>query len=195
MKLHLFERSGNAYKVRLLLSMLSVPYVKVLLDPAKDELKSPAFLKLSPRGQVPVLEDDGHVFWESTGAMVYLARKHGGEQWLPSGAADAAQVMQWMAFAQNEVLFGLQWARAVVLKLRGGDVEEYRGYGRAGLSLLERHLSQNSWLALGRTTIADIANYPYVSLAPEGGISLEPYPSVTAWLKRVEAVPGWIRRI
>jgi glutathione S-transferase len=195
MKLHLFERSGNAYKVRLLLSMLNVPYEKVLLDPAKGELRSPAFLKLSPRGQVPVLEDDGHVFWESTGAMVYLARKHGGEQWLPTGAADAAQVMQWMAFAQNEVLFGLQWARAVVLKLRGGNVEEYRGYGRAGLALLEQHLSQHAWLALGRTTIADIANYPYVSLAPEGGIPLEPYPSVTAWLKRVEAVPGWIRRI
>lgn len=195
MKLHLFERSGNAYKVRLLLSMLNVPYEKVLLDPATGELRSPAFLKLNPRGQVPVLEDDGHVFWESTGAMVYLARKHGGEPWLPSDAAGMAQVMQWMAFAQNEVLFGLQWARAVVLKLRGGDVEEYRGYGRAGLAILEQQLSTNQWLALERPTIADIANYPYVSLAPEGGIALAPYPSVVAWVRRVEALPGWIKRV
>jgi len=195
MKLHLFERSGNAYKLRLLLSMLKVPYDKVLLDPAKGELKSPEFLKLNPRGQVPVLEDGGNVFWESTGAMVYLARKHGSEQWLPVDAAGLAQVMQWMAFAQNEVLFGLQWARAVMLKLRGGDVEEYRGYGRNGLAILERHLALNQWLALGRTTIADIANYPYVSLAPEGGIPLEPYPAVMAWVKRVEALPGWIPRI
>jgi glutathione S-transferase len=195
MKLHLFERSGNAYKVRVLLSMLNVPYEKVLIDPAKGELKSPAFLKLNPRGQVPVLEDEGQVFWESTGAMVYLARKHGGEQWLPGDAAGMAQVMQWMAFAQNEVLFGLQWARAVMLKLRGGDVEEYRGYGRAGLAFLEQHLSKNQWLALGRPTIADVANYPYVSLAPEGGITLEPYPSVIAWVKRVEALPGWIKRV
>lgn len=195
MKLHYFERSGNAYKVRLLLSMLNVPYKKALLDHTKGALKSAAFLKLNPRGQVPVLEDDGHVFWESTGAMVYLARKHGGEQWLPTGAADMAQVMQWMAFAQNEVLFGLQWARAVMLKLRGGDVEEYRGYGRAGLALLEQHLAAHTWLALERPTIADIANYPYVSLAPEGGIALEPYPSVVAWVRRVESLPGWIKRV
>lgn len=195
MKLHMFERSGNAYKVRLLLSMLNVPYEKVLLDHTKGELKSAAFLKLNPRGQVPVLEDDGQVLWESTGAMVYLARKHGGEQWLPSDAAGMAQVMQWMAFAQNEVLFGLQWARAVMLKLRGGDVEEYRGYGRAGLAMLEQHLVKHAWLALDRTTIADIANYPYVSLAPEGGIALEPYPAVIAWVKRVEALPGWIKRV
>ncbi|MBM3341621.1 MAG: glutathione S-transferase family protein [Betaproteobacteria bacterium] len=195
MKLHLFERSGNAYKLRLLLSMLNLPYDKVLLDPAKGELKSAAFLKLNPRGQVPVLEDGGEVFWESTGAMVYLARKFGGETWLPSDAAGLAQVMQWMAFAQNEVLFGLQWARAVVLKLRGGDVEEYRGYGRAGLAILEQHLAKNAWLALNRTTIADIANYPYVSLAPEGGIALEPYPAVLAWVSRVQALPGWIKRV
>lgn len=195
MKLYMFERSGNAYKVRLLLSMLKLPYEKVLLDHTKGELKSPAFLKLNPRGQVPVLEDDGEVFWESTGAMVYLARKHGGDTWLPTDAAGMAQVMQWMAFAQNEVLFGLQWARAVMLKLRGGDVEEYRSYGRAGLAILEQHLAKHEWLALDRATIADIANYPYVSLAPEGGIALEPYPAVIAWVKRVEALPGWIKRV
>lgn len=195
MKLHFFERSGNAYKVRLLLSMLNIPYEKVLLDHTRGELRTAAFLKLNPRGQVPVLEDGGHVFWESTGAMVYLARKHGGEPWLPTDAAGMAQVMQWMAFAQNEVLFGLQWARAVMLKLRGGDVEEYRGYGRAGLAILEQHLAQHDWLALNRPTIADIANYPYVSLAPEGGIALEPYPSVVAWVRRVEALPGWIKRV
>ena len=60
------------------------------------------------------------------------------------------------------------------------------------LYLFER--SGNRWLALGRTTIADIANYLYVSLAPEGCIPLEPYPSVVAWVKRVETLPGRIRR-
>jgi len=68
MKLHLLERSGNADKVRLLLSLLDMPYEKTRSDPAKGELKSPAILTLTPHGQVPVLEDDGHVFWEATGA-------------------------------------------------------------------------------------------------------------------------------
>ncbi len=195
MKLYMFERSGNAYKVRLLLSMLGVPYDKVLMDIAAGEHKRASFLAINPRGLVPVLEDEGRIFWESTGAMVYLARKHGGEQWLPTDAVGLATVMQWMAFAQNEVLYGLQWARAVALKLKSGDIEEYRGYGRAGLALLEQHFARERWLALDRPTIADVACYPYVALAPEGGIALDGSPRVVEWLRRFEALPGWIKRL
>jgi glutathione S-transferase len=57
---------------------------------------------------------------------------------------------------------------------------------------MEDHLAREEWLALGRTTIADIACYPYVKRAPEGEVSLEPYPQVRAWLERCEAVPGWL---
>jgi glutathione S-transferase len=41
-------------------------------------------------------------------------------------------------------------------------------------------------------TIADIAAYSYIAHAPEGGISLEPYPHLRAWLKRVEALPRFL---
>ena len=43
-----------------------------------------------------------------------------------------------------------------------------------------------------RYRIADIACYPYVALAPEGGIELAPYPAVSAWLKRIRALPGHV---
>jgi glutathione S-transferase len=195
MQLYMFDRSGNAYKVRLLLSMLNLPFEKVVVDVRKGDNRKPEFLALNPRGQVPVLVDGDVVLWESTGTLVYLARKHGSDAWLPTDAAGLAQVMQWMAFAQNEVLFGLQWARAVMIGLKTGDVEEYRGYGRDGLTVLERHLAGNRWLALDRPTIADVACYPYISLAPEAGLPLGGYPSIVAWLKRFEALPGWIPRV
>jgi glutathione S-transferase len=53
--------SGNAYKVRILLALLRVPYESVLLDFAQGEHKSPEFLRLNPRGEVPVIEDEGAV--------------------------------------------------------------------------------------------------------------------------------------
>ena len=53
--------------------------------------------------------------------------------------------------------------------------------------------SLRDWLALDRPTIADIACYPYVKRAPEGGLSLAEYPAVKAWLKRCEALPGWLK--
>lgn len=195
MKLYMTPSSGNAYKVRLLLEMLKVPYEKANLDTNKKEHKQAPFLAINPRGQVPALEDDGHIFWDSTACLTYVARKHGGERWLPTDAAGMAEVMQWLALANNELHYGLQWARGVKNNIKTGSHEEYFGYGTKGLEVLEGRLKGNEWLALGRPTIADIACYPYVSVSPEGGFRLEQYPSVQAWLKRVEALPGWVKRM
>ena len=192
MKLYITKTSGNAWKVRLLLSMLKVPFETVVLDSDKKENKTPDFLKLNPRGQVPVLVDGDQVFWDSTACLVYLSRKYGGEQWLPTDAVGMAEVQQWLALSN----YGLQWARGKKIGIRSiGDYEEYATYGRNGLAILENRLKGNQWLACGRPTIADLACYCYTSVAPEGGFDLNAHPSVAAWVKRVEALPGWIKRV
>lgn len=195
MKLYMSPTSGNAYKVRLLLEMLGTPYEKAQVDMAAKEHKQPPFLKINPRGQVPALEDEGHTFWDSTACLVYVARKHGGEKWLPTDPAGMAEVMQWLALSNNELHYGLQWGRGVVNKIKQGSLEEYQGYGNKGLEVLEGRLSKHEWLALDRPTIADLACYPYTVVSPEGGFKLESYPAVQAWLKRVEALPGWVKRV
>ena len=43
-----------------------------------------------------------------------------------------------------------------------------------------------------RPTIADCAVYPYVVLAPEGDVDLTPYSHVADWMKRLEALPGYL---
>lgn len=196
MKLYITTTSGNAWKVRLLLSMLKVPHDIVSLDSKKGELKTPEFLKLNPRGQVPVLVDGSQVFWDSTACLVYAARKHGGEQWLPTDAVGLAEVQQWLALSNNELHYGLQWARGVKTGIRNiGSYDEYAAYGRNGLKVLEGRLQGNDWLVMGRPTIADLACYCYTSVSPEGGFDLAAHPGVTAWVKRVEALPGWVKRV
>jgi glutathione S-transferase len=173
--------------------MLGVEYEKVYIDWEEREHKSSEFLELNLRGQVPVMEIEGRILWDSTAHLVYLARKYGGEQWLPGDPLDMAEVMQWMALAQNEIYFGLQWARGVlVYGRRPYSLADYQLDGRKGLEVMERRLSANDWLALDHATIADIACYPYVKRAPQGDIPLEPYPGVKAWLARCEALPGWV---
>jgi glutathione S-transferase len=195
-KLYTTETSGNAYKVRLLLSMLHVPFETQLIDARAGEHKKEPFLRINPRGQVPVLEDGGRVYWGSTACLIYVARKHGGDRWLPTDPAGMAEVAQWLEVAQNELHYGLQWARGVKIGIRKmGNYEEYRGYGTAGLALLDSRLKAHPWLALGRPTVADVACYPYVSVAPEGGFALQDYPAVIEWMKRFEALPGWIKRL
>ena len=56
---------------------------------------------------------------------------------------------------------------------------------------LEAHLDGRSWLVGDRATIADIAIYSYSAHAPEGGISLAPYPRLSALLDRIRALPGF----
>lgn len=192
MKLYLSERSGNAYKPRLLLALLNVPFEKVAVDLAKREQKAPQYLKLNPRGQVPVLEDDGRTFWGTTAALVYIARKHGGEKWLPTDPAGMAEVMQWLELAQNEIHYGLQFARAIKNMGRAGNFEECQGYGKTALRVLDERLTNREWLALDRMTIADVACFPYVAMAPDADISLAEYRAVTAWVRHIEALPGYI---
>jgi len=193
MKLYMTDGSGNSYKIRVLASILNVAYDKVHIDWDNKEHKQPAFLKLNPRGQVPVMEIEGKVFWDSAAHLVYIARKFGGEQWLPTEPLAMAEVAQWLAFSQAEICFGLQWARGIAKGMKSGNLQECQGHGRMALEVLAWHLQDHDWLAVGRPTIADIACYPYVKRTPEGGILLDAYPAVVAWLKRCEALPGWLK--
>jgi glutathione S-transferase len=53
-------------------------------------------------------------------------------------------------------------------------------------------LRAREWAVAGRPTIADVALYPYVKLAPEGGFDLAAWPAIGAWLARFEALPGYV---
>ena len=58
--------------------------------------------------------------------------------------------------------------------------------------VLEAHLRIQGFLVGSEPTIADVALYSYTAHAPEGGVSLEPYPNLRAWLARIEALPGFV---
>ena len=196
MKLYTMAVSGNSYKVRILLSLLAVPHENIVIDELKHEHKQPWFLALNSRGEVPVLEDAGIVVWDSAACLAYVARKYGGEQWLPSAPAAMAQVMQWVALAGGEIQFGLQYARRGVKQGRwtAGNLPQCQATGRVALTAMERQLKHDAWLALGHPTIADIACFPYVETAADAQIPLDPYPGIVAWLARCKALPGWPAR-
>lgn len=192
MKLYDMELSGNCYKIRLFCALLGLHYESVPVNLLQGEHKAAAFLALNPRGQVPVLDDAGTLVWDSLAILAYLARKYGDELWLPSEPAPLARVMQWLAVSENEILYGLARARAVTRFNRPWDLPACQELGRNGLAVLEAHLLRNRWLAADHPTVADIACYPYVALAPEGGVALDGYSSVGQWIARVQALPGYV---
>ena len=142
MKLYHAARSGNAFKARLLLSLLGLEHEIEDVDLAAGDNRTEAFLELNPRGQIPVLVDGARVIWDSQAILVYLARRHGGEDWLPTDADGMAQVMQWLAVAENELLFGLARARAVIVFGRAWHYDQSKALGEAGLKVLDDRLAR-----------------------------------------------------
>ena len=196
MKFYGAAASGNAYKVRILLALLKVPHEAVLIDFAKREHKTPEFLRLNPRGEVPVIEDGGVVLWDSAACLVYIARRYGGDSWLPVAPAGLAEVTQWLSLAASEVQFGLQYARRGFLQGRwtAGTLEQGQAISKVALDTIEQRLQQQDWLAFGHPTIADVACFPYVESAPESGLPLDAYPRIRGWLACCRALPGWPAR-
>jgi glutathione S-transferase len=179
-----------------MLSLLGLEYEKVSVhrEGKARNVLPPDFEKMSPLRQIPVLLDEGGSYWGTIAILVYLARKFGANEWLPADAAGEAEVTQWLALAQNEIFQGLGRARS----MRGGrwhgfgTLEEAHAIAAVALRVLEGRLASHRWLALERLTIADVACYSYTVFAPEGGISLRPFPAVRAWLRRIEALPRYL---
>jgi glutathione S-transferase len=192
LKLYDMARSGNCYKVRLLLAMLSLEYQRINIDLLAGESMTSSFKELNPRCQIPVLADGESVIWDSMAILLYLARQYGDKAWLPGDPLGEAHVMQWLAVSENELLYGLARARAKLVLNRPYDLAQCHRDAKPGLETMERRLETKTWLATDNPTIADIACYPYVSLAEEGDFSLESYPAVRTWLKKVEAINGWL---
>lgn len=191
MKLYDAARSGNCHKVRMLLAQLGIAYETIPVDLPSGENKQPPYLALNPRGQVPLLEDEGELIWDSQAILVYLARRYGGESWLPTVPLAMARVMQWLALSENEIQYGLARARAALQFGAPWNVEECQRVGRGALQLLQGRLETAEWLAAEHITIADLACYPYVALAPQSGVELASFPAVATWVGRVQALPRY----
>ena len=192
MTLYEFALSGNCHKIRLMLSLLGLDYRSVVVNGSEQQQKSVDFLSMNPFGQVPVLTDDDVIVRDSQAILVYLARKYGNEQWLPNEAAALAEVAAWLFTAFNEVSMGPNRLRLHYKFGRAINSEESRQTAINLLNILQGRLEKYEWLATDHLTIADIAIYPYIALAPEGRLDLESYPAVTGWVSRIQVLPGYV---
>lgn len=186
MKLYDFDLSGNCYKVRLLCALLNVPVDLVPVDLKSGAHKRSPLIDLNAFGQIPILQDNDLILRDSHAILVYLARKWGGEAWLPMDAASMALVTQWLMVAENEIARGQADARRHDKFGVQLDVVEAREKATRVLSIIDKHLADRDWLVLDRPTIADVACMPYVALGWEGGVPFDPYPAVAAWVDRIK---------
>lgn len=191
-QLYRMALSGHCHRVQLFLSLLGLPHELVEVDLAKGEHKTPEYLAMNPFGQVPVLRDGDITLGDSNAILVYLEGKYAPGRWLPRDPPGAARVQRWFSVAAGPVAFGPAAARVVTLFGRNDDCAPMVMRANQLLKVMDGELAKQPWLAGRAPTLADVANYSYIAHAPEGNVSLEPYPNVRAWLARVEALPGFV---
>jgi glutathione S-transferase len=186
--LHGTPLSGHTHRVGLMLNALGLAYRFV--PASKDVRASPAFLALNPLGQIPVLQDGDLTLADSNAILVYLARRYAPDSgWLPQEPVAAARVQRWLSIAAGEVMHGPAIARMIALFDFPDDPARAARIAARVLAFMDGHLADRAYLAADHVTIADLACYSYIAHAPDGGVALEPYPAVRAWLARVQAQP------
>jgi len=185
--------SGHAHRVQLFLSLLALPYEIIDVSIPNGENRRPEFLALSPFGQVPVIQDGDVVLYDSNAILMYLALKYDtGGRWLPRDPLGAAAVQQWLSMAAGPIASGVCAVRLVTVFGVPLDYERSKVTAQALLKVVDGLLQGKSFALGDEATIADVAAFSYIEHAPEGGVSLEPYPNVRAWLPRVRALPRFV---
>jgi GST-like protein len=192
----------NGWKASIALEELELPYETHRIDLQTGEQKQPAFLAINPNGRIPAIVDrdegDFAVF-ESGAILVYLAEKAG--RLLPTDAKARSRVMQWLMFQMGGV--GPMMGQANVFFRYAPEripyaIDRYQRETRRLFEVLDGHLASHEFLA-GDYSIADIANWSWVSTHEWSGVTLDNLPHLTRWLttvgdrpavKRGRAVPG-----
>jgi len=184
------KQSGHSHRAELMLRLLGLPFRFQAIDLAAGEHQTEGFRRMNPFATVPVIEDDGIVVADSVAILVYLAGRYDAARiWLPADPVTAAEVQRWLSVAQGPLAFGP--ARARIIRKFGGkyDLAAAQALADRLFAVLEAELAARRFLVGETPTLADVALYSYTAVAPEGGVALDPYPAIQAWLKRIEALP------
>ncbi len=194
LRLYDYFESGNAYKVRLLLHQLDIPFELVPVDILEGETRNAAFEEKNLNHRVPVLEwPDGRCLAESNAILLHLAE---GTDFLPSDPFDRALATQWMFFEQysHEPYIAVVrfWHFSGTVGEHEDELEAKVARGYEALDVMERHLEGRSFFVADRYSVADIALYAYTHVAHEGKFDLDRYANIRAWLERVASQPRYV---
>ena len=194
-KLYDFLPSGNGYKVRLLLTLLNIPFERIELNILARETRTPEFLAKNPNGKIPLLEIAPNKFLsESNAILYYLARD---TEYFPADKYIQSQIMQWLSFEQYSHEPNIATSRYWISVLKQPDkyteqLKHKHKLGNTALEVMEQHLRDRHYFVGATYTIADIGLYAYTHVAEEGDFDLTQYPAVRDWLERIAEHPRHI---
>jgi len=157
----------NGRKISVMLEECAIPYTVHPVNIGKDEQFKPEFVKICPNSKIPAIVDhDANVsVFESGAILIHLAEKSG--KFLPASGAGRAKVLEWLMWQMANIgpMIGQANHFANVAKEKiPYAIDRYLTESARLIKVLDDQLTRSEYVA-GDYSIADIANYPWVSVA------------------------------
>jgi GSH-dependent disulfide-bond oxidoreductase len=193
----------NGHKVHIALEELGLAYKVVPINIGAGDQFKPEFLAITPNHRIPaIIDPDGPggqplKLFESGAILIYLSEKTGGKL-MPSDAVGRYTCLQWLMFQMGGVgpMFGQynHFANYAVEKLPYA-IERYTNEVQRLHRVLDKRLSEASFLAGRDYSIADIATFPWVRNPDRRNINLADYPNVKRWHDTIAERPAVQRAV
>ncbi|KAF6755351.1 glutathione S-transferase [Ephemerocybe angulata] len=203
LKLYGFPMSTCTQRALLALHEKGVPYEMVEVQLHKGETKTPEFLAIQPFGQVPYIDEDGFILYESRAIARYIAEKYasqGTPNLLPTADLKARALFEQAASIETSDFD--QYASHIVMEglfkpMMGGTtdkakVQDITSTLSKKLDVYEQILSKQRYLSGDNITLADLFHVPYgVLLKRAGADVLDGRPNVKRWFDDMTSRPSW----
>lgn len=158
------------------------------------EARTDSFRAINRFQEVPVLEHGGRRIVQSGVILTYLAETLGryghrdeDERW---------RIQEWLGWDNQRMTGGpaqLRYLRRWHPETDPAVLAFIRGRAERALDQLASGLDETGWLVGDRPTIADLAACAYAFWLDETGLDAGRWPSIGAWLQRIEALPDFAR--
>ncbi|KAH8822345.1 thioredoxin-like protein [Flagelloscypha sp. PMI_526] len=203
LKFHGFNNSPCGKRVGIICQEKKIPFEFIQVDITKGQHKSPEYMQYQPFGQVPYIEDNGFIVYESRAICRYLDDKYDqGPKLVPTdieGKALFEQAASIESFNFDPFAFGAVREKLFKPQFIGApaDMEIYNGFIarlETSLDAYESILSKQPYLAGNTLTLVDLFHLPYGVLLAAAGSSCiidEKRPHVARWWKGLVERESW----
>jgi glutathione S-transferase len=190
-KLYTFPPSTNSRKVRIALLEKGLEFERVNVDLSKREEKNPEYLKIHPFGQIPALDDEGFIVYDSTIINEYLEDEYPYPALMPEGSEGRARARMMEDFRDTH--FNPPCVR-LIYETRKPEAERDTNLVAAAkadiakcFERIDRELQGKEYLA-GSFSLADIAFMANFDLLDRFQIAVDPkHKSSIDWIDRLKA--------
>ena len=195
-KLYTFPPSTNSRKVRIALLEKGLEFERINIDLTKREQKNPDYLKINPFGQVPALDDEGFVVYDSTVINEYLEDEYPYPPLMPSDSEGRARARMMEDFRDAHFnpyfVHIIQESRKPEAERDAQRIDNAKGEIINAFERTEAELQGKDYL-VGAFSLADVAFMANLELLDRFAIPVDPvkYKNTIAWIARLKARPSF----